>query len=102
MYTQLILFNKWVVLLADATAVIDSEPMEQGDGAIWLTKAAFQFHMSLRSLLSRTRTDMTLGLAGGSICTTAQLPGEKNIAQKGVQGTSGGQVTWNEKMMKTR
>lgn len=39
---------------------------------------------------------MTPGLAGGSFCTTVQLPREKSIAKpKGVQGICGGQVTWN-------
>lgn len=46
-----------------------------GGRGICLTKAAFQFHIWLRSLVSCTGTDMTLGLAGGFVCTTRSCLG---------------------------
>lgn len=92
----LILINKWVVLLADATAVIDSETMKRDDGAVWLTKAAFQFHMSLRSLLSTHENWYDTRLSGRLLLYNHAAAGGKSIAQiKGVQGICGGQVTWN-------
>lgn len=55
-----ILTDKQAVTLTDATAAVDSDPAERGD-FVYLTKAAFQIHISPRCLFCCTTSDMTLG-----------------------------------------
>lgn len=62
-----ILIDKRAVMLADATAAFDSNPMKWGN-CVYLKKATFQFHILTRSLLCRMTTDMTQGLVGDSVC----------------------------------
>lgn len=62
-----ILIDKQAVMLANATAAFDSNPMKWGN-FVYLKKAAFQFHILTHSPFCRMTTDMTQGLVGRSIC----------------------------------